>query len=96
MLLIPVLIDNEAFEFGFKHKWQFNNIKECVHRKAPWNATQRLNASWNATQYNTASLLYSPINDVTIWGWAKPSSSSAIKKTTQRGNEHASNSCAHR
>jgi hypothetical protein len=35
MLLIPLLIDNEAFEeAGFTLKWQNNNIRQYVHRKA--------------------------------------------------------------
>ena len=41
MLLIPVVIDNKAFEVGFKRKWQFNNIRQCcVYRKVSRNAAQ--------------------------------------------------------
>jgi hypothetical protein len=45
ILLIPVAIDNDAFEVGFKLQELYNNIRLCFHRNASLNATQRWNSS---------------------------------------------------
>jgi hypothetical protein len=80
-----MVIDDDAFEVGFKLQEQYNNVRHCVvpsRRKYAAHRTQRYDLMHHGTQQNV--LLYSAIDVVTNWGWTRTCSTSTITRTMPR------------